>query len=266
MTTTSTDRIEKNDPAPRPPLARLARAHRRRGVRRLVRREAGGRVRAPAQRVTGHDHLPRLRARDVRGRPSSGWSRSGSSPAAGTRTRVEPGVDYSPEPTTLVEFQLEEVAGGTLLTVVESGFDAHPAARRAEAFRMNDGGWAEQMKNIERHVASVVARDRRRRCGDAAPLFAALGDETRLRLLGRLADGGPLSIARLTDGAEVTRQAITKHLHVLAGAGLVRGARRGRERVWELEPDRSRRRAGSSTRSRSSWDDALARLAAFVER
>jgi len=66
---------------------------------------------------------------------------------------VQPGVDYSGEPTTLVEFQLEEVAGGTRLTVVESGFDRIPLARRAEAFRMNDQGWGEQLKNIERHVA-----------------------------------------------------------------------------------------------------------------
>jgi uncharacterized protein YndB with AHSA1/START domain len=67
---------------------------------------------------------------------------------------VESGVDYSSEPTTLVEFQLEEVAGGTQLTVVESGFDLIPAARRVEAFHMNDAGWAEQLENIARHVAS----------------------------------------------------------------------------------------------------------------
>lgn len=66
---------------------------------------------------------------------------------------VEPGVDYSSEPATLVEFQLDDVAGGTQLRVVESGFDRIPLARRAEAFRMNSQGWAEQMKNIERHVA-----------------------------------------------------------------------------------------------------------------
>jgi uncharacterized protein YndB with AHSA1/START domain len=65
---------------------------------------------------------------------------------------VEPGVDYSGEPTTLVEFHLDEVAGGTRLRVVESGFDRIPLARRAEAFRMNDQGWAAQLKNIERHV------------------------------------------------------------------------------------------------------------------
>ena len=67
---------------------------------------------------------------------------------------VEAGVDYSSEPTTLVEFQLEEVAEGTRLRVVESGFDRIPAERRAEALRMNDAGWAEQLENIARHVAS----------------------------------------------------------------------------------------------------------------
>ena len=68
---------------------------------------------------------------------------------------VEPGVDYSAEPTTLVEFRLEEVpSGGTALTVVESGFDRIPLERRAKALEMNDGGWAAQMENIARHVAT----------------------------------------------------------------------------------------------------------------
>jgi uncharacterized protein YndB with AHSA1/START domain len=67
---------------------------------------------------------------------------------------IDPKVDYSHEPMTLVEFRLEEVAGGTQLTVTESGFDRIPLARRAEAFRKNDGGWTQQVKNIERHVAS----------------------------------------------------------------------------------------------------------------
>lgn len=66
---------------------------------------------------------------------------------------VEPGIDYSAEPTTLVEFTLEEAEGGTLLTVVESGFDQIPAARRDEAYRMNSGGWEEQMRNIDTHLA-----------------------------------------------------------------------------------------------------------------
>ena len=65
---------------------------------------------------------------------------------------VEPDVDYSKEPPTLVEFRLEQVGDGTLLQVTESGFDAIPAARRDEAFRMNEGGWTQQVKNIKAYV------------------------------------------------------------------------------------------------------------------
>ena len=67
---------------------------------------------------------------------------------------IDPSTDYSKEPTTLVEFDLKAVEGGTLLTVVESGFDKIPPSRRLEAFRMNSGGWDAQMKNIEKHVAT----------------------------------------------------------------------------------------------------------------
>jgi uncharacterized protein YndB with AHSA1/START domain len=65
---------------------------------------------------------------------------------------VEPGVDYSGEPTTLVVFTLEEVDGGTLLTVIESGFDRIPASRRIKAFEMNSKGWAAQMDNVKRYL------------------------------------------------------------------------------------------------------------------
>src|SRR3989449_2731515 len=65
---------------------------------------------------------------------------------------VDPAVDYSAEPTTLVEFHLEETEGGTALTIVESGFDRIPLTRRAEAFRMNDNGWAGQINNLARYV------------------------------------------------------------------------------------------------------------------
>jgi uncharacterized protein YndB with AHSA1/START domain len=68
---------------------------------------------------------------------------------------IDPKVDYSQEPTTLVEFTLEETAGGTLLRLTESGFSGIPGDRAFEAFRMNEGGWAEQMKNIERYVGST---------------------------------------------------------------------------------------------------------------
>jgi DNA-binding transcriptional ArsR family regulator len=99
-----------------------------------------------------------------------------------------------------------------------------------------------------------------------APVFAALGDETRLQLVSRLCERGPLSIAKLSAGFDVTRQAITKHLHVLADAGVVRGTRDGRESVWELEPHRleaARRHLDSISKQ---WDAALGRLKAFVER
>ena len=65
---------------------------------------------------------------------------------------VDPAVDYAAEPTTLVEFRLEERDGGTAITITESGFDRLPANRRAEAFRMNEAGWAGQSKNLARHV------------------------------------------------------------------------------------------------------------------
>ncbi len=68
---------------------------------------------------------------------------------------VNPAVDYSSEPTTLVEFHLEPAGEGTLLTIVESGFESIPAARRAEAFKMNDGGWAAQTRNIADYLARL---------------------------------------------------------------------------------------------------------------
>ncbi len=68
---------------------------------------------------------------------------------------VDPKVDYSKEPSTLVEFKLSDIPGGTLLTVTESGFENIPSGRRLEAFRMNDGGWAEQMKNIQKYVTQT---------------------------------------------------------------------------------------------------------------
>ncbi len=98
----------------------------------------------------------------------------------------------------------------------------------------------------------------------AAPLFAALGDATRLRLLGRLA-GGPLSITRLSEGTGVTRQAITRHLHALGDVGLVRHARRGRERVWDLDRKRLENAKRYIDQIAAQWDDAAERLRAFVE-
>src|SRR4051812_45494454 len=99
----------------------------------------------------------------------------------------------------------------------------------------------------------------------SAPLFAALGDETRLHVVKRLCEEGPLSIAKLTEGSEVTRQAVTKHLRVLYKVGLVRGARDGRENVWELEPRRLAEARKYLDLISREWDTTLERLRAFVE-
>ena len=104
-----------------------------------------------------------------------------------------------------------------------------------------------------------------RRAHDAAPLFAALGDATRLQLLMRLAASGPESIAQMSARSAVSRQAITKHLQVLADAGFVAGERRGREHVWRLRSRRLRDLHTHLDRISKQWDDALERLRAFVE-
>jgi DNA-binding transcriptional ArsR family regulator len=102
--------------------------------------------------------------------------------------------------------------------------------------------------------------------GRAAPIFAALGDETRLRIVARLSTGGPASIAHLTRDASVTRQAITKHLHVLAHAGLARSSRLGRESLWELQPEPLDAARHCLDGISAQWDAALERLKIFVER
>ena len=99
----------------------------------------------------------------------------------------------------------------------------------------------------------------------AAPVFAALGDQTRLRLVARLGAEGPLSIARLTAGTDVTRQAVTKHLQVLAGAGLARSAPHGRERLWQLRPDPLDEARRSLDLISRRWDESLDRLKLAVE-
>lgn len=100
---------------------------------------------------------------------------------------------------------------------------------------------------------------------DAAPVFAALGETTRLAIVARLCAEGPLSIARLSDGAGVTRQAITKHLNTLEDVGLVRGSRAGRERIWELDTARLEKARRCLDHISDQWDAALHRLRAFVE-
>ena len=99
-----------------------------------------------------------------------------------------------------------------------------------------------------------------------APVFTALGDETRLYIVGRLCREGPLSIARLTEGTALTRQAVTKHLRVLSEAGLAEGSRTGREQRWAIQAKRLaevRRLLGQIS---TQWDEALVRLRTLVER
>jgi DNA-binding transcriptional ArsR family regulator len=103
------------------------------------------------------------------------------------------------------------------------------------------------------------------RFADAAPLFAALGDETRLQIVARLCGGGPLSIMNLADGANVSRQAITKHLHALEEAGLAHSSRIGRERIWELQTTRLSEARRYLDKISQDWDAAIERLRAFVE-
>lgn len=103
------------------------------------------------------------------------------------------------------------------------------------------------------------------RLHESAPVFAALGDETRLQIVARLCAEGPLSITRLSEGAGVTRQAITKHLNALSDAGLARNERSGREQIWELDTRRLEMARRCLDHISDQWDVALNRLKAFVE-
>ena len=98
-----------------------------------------------------------------------------------------------------------------------------------------------------------------------ANIFAALGDETRLGLLAKLTDGEPLSIARLTEGTRLTRQAVTKHLRVLEDAGVVHSVRTGRESRFALDPRPLASAQHYLEHVSQQWDNALARLKALVE-
>ncbi|MDB6174383.1 MAG: ArsR family transcriptional regulator [Chthoniobacteraceae bacterium] len=99
----------------------------------------------------------------------------------------------------------------------------------------------------------------------SAAIFAALGDETRLRLIAALCAGGALSIAQLTSGTAMSRQGITKHLRVLADAGLVRDIKVGREHLWEFEPAQLEEARRSLELIGQQWDHALNKLKMFVE-
>jgi len=97
-------------------------------------------------------------------------------------------------------------------------------------------------------------------------VFAALGDGTRLDIVARLCTDGPQSIVRLTEGTDVSRQAVTKHLHALADAGLVRSTREGRAQIWELQPKRLAEARRYLDQISDRWDEAIERLRRLVER
>jgi DNA-binding transcriptional ArsR family regulator len=99
----------------------------------------------------------------------------------------------------------------------------------------------------------------------AALLFAALGDPTRLMLLQQLSDGGPASISMLAERQSMTRQGVTKHLHVLAAAGVIEGNRQGREQVWAMNPRRLSEARRQLDAIAAGWDEALARFKMLVE-
>jgi DNA-binding transcriptional ArsR family regulator len=99
-----------------------------------------------------------------------------------------------------------------------------------------------------------------------ASVFAALGDETRLALIGKLSDGPPQSISRLAGGSTLTRQAVTKHLRVLESAGVVRSMRAGRESLFEFRPEPLAELRSYIERVSDQWEDALSRLKSFVEK
>ncbi len=98
-----------------------------------------------------------------------------------------------------------------------------------------------------------------------APVFAAMGDATRLRLVSRLCDGSPRSISQLTEGLDLTRQGVTKHLHVLEEAGIVQSDRVGRESRFTYIPDSIEPLRSYLDTVSAQWDDALSRLKSFVE-
>jgi len=100
--------------------------------------------------------------------------------------------------------------------------------------------------------------------GQPAAVFAALGDATRLKLISRLTDG-PQSIGSLADGFDISRQAISKHLRVISGAGIARGEQRGREVVWRLEPHALAQAQRYLELISKDWDDKLRRLKDLVE-
>jgi DNA-binding transcriptional ArsR family regulator len=121
-------------------------------------------------------------------------------------------------------------------------------------------GSSETSKSMSRRTRNPAATRR-----NYAPIFAALGDETRLAIVAKLSEGRPRSIAKLTQGTRLTRQAVTKHLRVLEDARIVSRVKAGRESLFELDPTPIKQVREYADVVSEHWDQALARLKAFVE-
>jgi DNA-binding transcriptional ArsR family regulator/uncharacterized protein YndB with AHSA1/START domain len=176
---------------------------------------------------------------------------------------VDLSKDASSEPTTLVEFTLEErrkAPGSQWSSRGSTPCLPGGASRRSARTRADGPNRCRTSRGMSRGRSAGPARLR-----ESAPVFAALGDATRLRLVERLCAEGPLSITRLSEDMDVTRQAVTKHLVALAGAGLARPRREGREQIWELETRRLALARQTLDQISGQWDSAIARLRAFVE-
>ena len=119
------------------------------------------------------------------------------------------------------------------------------------------------MQHTLRRSSGIANWEKRRK---HALVFFALGDETRLLLLAKLATGEHQSISELTEGSELSRQAVTKHLRWLQMAGIVRGVKAGRENLFQINPRQVKEVKKYLERVSAEWDSALARLQAFVEK
>ena len=181
------------------------------------------------------------RSRRTPGR-SSRSSRSGGWAFRWHPYGVEDGVDYSKEPTTLVEFTLDETADGVRSAHRGIRIRGHP--RRAQGVGVR--GQQRRLGRTDRAGAEVPHAQREGVSASAvaakAPLFDALGDPNRLRIITRLCDGGPSSTTDVTQAVAVSRQAATKHLMLLEAVGLVSSERKGRERIWRVQTEAPHRR------------------------
>ena len=197
------DRIEKTIEL-KAPVARVWRAltdHREFGTWFRVSLEGPfvpGQVSRGQITYPGYEHV-------MGGRGAEDGAGEAISPSPGIPTPSIPTEDYSSEPPTLVEFTLEKTAKRHAAHASSSRASTRSRAeRRAEAFRMNDGGWTEQMENIA-EACRTCAIAHRGAEELRASVFAALGDETRLSVLAKLSHGEPQSIARLTAGTKLSR-------------------------------------------------------------